>query len=133
MVDQHLDPECRQRFDRQPHGAGIALFIVVDAARHHDNRLPGEKAGHQFFGVAGNTPLRKSWNIGKGNPDGILDLVHQPAETRAKHDGDARQEPIQPVDQQVDGGGHPSVSVSKLKGRSSSMLITFCTPTSSQR
>jgi S-adenosylmethionine synthetase len=84
--------------------------------------------------MAGNAACGKTGKFGIGHPDRIADVFHQRTETRAEDDGDTRHQAVQALHQNIDQHiRHQGSSVLKLKGKSSSMVMTFCTPVSSQR
>ena len=68
-----------------------------------------------------------------GMRTGSAHRIDQRTEAGAEDDAVARREITELCGQHIDGGGHPSISVSKLKGSSSSMVMVFFTPVSSQR
>ncbi len=121
-----------QHLDRQPHGVGIAFFVIMDAARQHDDRHAAEMTGNDLARMPGDGADRKARQIPIGNSHRIRQFAYQRAKAGAEHDAVTRHEPTEFADKQIDGGVHPS-SVSKLKGRSSSIVMVFFTPISSQR
>ncbi len=62
--DQRIDAERLQRLDRRAHGVGVALLVVMDAARQHDDRHAAERAGHELAGMAGDGADREARHVG---------------------------------------------------------------------
>ncbi|MNV53777.1 hypothetical protein D3C71_1459360 [compost metagenome] len=103
------------------------------AGEHHD-RFTTEITGHQLARMARDATCGKTREFGIGHPDRIADLFHQRTQTRAEDDGHARHQAIQTLHQNIDQHiRHQGSSVLKLKGKSSSMVMTFWTPVSSHR
>ena len=82
--------------------------------------------------MAGDRADGKARQVAIGNTDGAVQLTDEGAETGAEHDAVARLDAAEQCGEQADRRLHPS-SVSKLKGRSSSIVMVFFTPVSSQR
>ncbi|MNE31821.1 hypothetical protein D3C80_1254090 [compost metagenome] len=123
-----------QRLDDRAHRRRIALFVEMHPAGQHHDGLAAEITGHQFARMAGNATGGKPGKIGIGHTDRIADFLHQRPQARAEDDGDARHQTVQALHQNIDQTiRHQGSSVLKTEGKSSSMVMTFWTPVSSQR